>query len=233
MSVSGMSVLRVGVCICECLHVQMCVCGCTPEWGAGMPLCTHPAGSGTWGGRGESWLCPPAPAMPDLPGILPQVTLRGPALRRGWQQGQDPPGLQVQEAPVGRSSPSPPSLPGTAMLPALLEEHSLGRQALPEHWTPTGLSCAPQGHGAAGSVPAGGQGATAGQPPRPSPPHQPDAGQCREEIQALSGGWLQPLPQPAASGPKFPGVATTTVLPWALPSPPRRGAEPAGDTASP
>ena len=59
-----------------------------------------------------------------------------------------------------------------------------------------GLCCAPQGHGAAGAVPAGRHGAAAGQPPHRSPPHQPDTGQCREEIQALSSGWLQPLPQP-------------------------------------
>lgn len=97
---------------------------------------------------------PPAPAMPDLPGSLPRVTPWGPALRGGWQRGQDPPGLQVQEAPAGRSSPSPPSLPGTAMLPALREGHSPNPPTLLEHCTPVGLCRAPQGRGAAGAVPA-------------------------------------------------------------------------------
>lgn len=94
----------------------MSACANMHVWGAGMRLCTHPASSGTWGGRGWFQLCPLSPAMLDLPGSLPQVTPWGPTLPgRGWQRGQVPPGLQVQEAPAGHSSPSPSPLPRTVM----------------------------------------------------------------------------------------------------------------------
>lgn len=188
----GVSGLCVGMYRCDCVCKCACMAACL-RGVQGCP-CAHPASSG---GSSEPRLCPPAPAMPDLPETLPGVTPQGPDLHRGWQWGQDPQGLQVQEAPVSRSSPSSLSLPATAMLPALREGHNPASPGDPQQCqTPTGLSCAPQGCGAAGAVPTRGQGAVARQPPHRSLPHRPDAGQRREEIQALSAGWLQPLPRP-------------------------------------
>lgn len=81
--------------------------------------------------------CPCAPTQPALaPGVaavgpgsaLPPPVHSGPPREpppddsciRGWQWGQDPPGLQVQKAPVGHSSPPPSSShPRTVMLLAL------------------------------------------------------------------------------------------------------------------
>jgi len=129
--------------------------------------------------------CPCAPTQQTLP---PGVAAVGP----GSARGQDPPGASGAGGTCGSQQPLSPSLPGTAMLLALREGHSPGPQAQPESPTPAGVHCAPQGRGA---VHARGQGAAARQPLCPSPPHQPDTGQRWEEIPALSGGWLESLPQ--------------------------------------
>lgn len=127
----------------------------------------------------------PTPAMLDLPGRLPVRAA-----------GTGPSGLQVQEASAGHSNSSPsPIPPWDSDAPRAAR----GAAGDPQHcWAARPLCCVPQGQGPAGAVPAGVQGAAAGQPPQHIPPHQPDAGQCWEEIQALSGSQLQPLLWPLA-----------------------------------
>lgn len=180
----------------ECLRVQTCIHGCTPIWGEGMPLCTHLASSGTWGGRGGSPLCPPCPSHARPPREPPPGDPVGASPARGVAAGTGPSGASGAGGTCGSQQPLSPVPPRDSDAPGA------ARGAQPEPPNTAGalhsrgaLPCPPGPWGSRGCS-CQGQGAAVGQPPHRSPPQQPDAGQCREEIQALSGGWLQPLPQP-------------------------------------
>lgn len=161
------------VCVHACADTEQCVC----MWAAGMSLCTHPASSDTWGGRGGPRLCPPTPPQPcqTSQGATTRVTPQRPAPHRGWQQGQDPQGfrcrkhLWVTAAPL----PVPP-----------WDSDGRGAQPRPppaqlELRTPAWLCVSPKATGQPGLFLPGDKA-----PPHHCRPHWPDAGQCREEIQA-------------------------------------------------
>lgn len=132
----------------------------------------HPA-SRLWQLGWPRWVpaLAPAPAVLDLPGSLPRLTPWGPALCKGWQQGQDPPGLQVQEAPAGRSSPSPHPSPGQPCSHAVkgAQPGTLGTVGAPDPCV--AQLCPPGPWGSRGSSRWG----TARQPTHPTPSYQPNA----------------------------------------------------------
>lgn len=209
-SVCGVSVLQVGGCTCECV----CKCVCMAAFLGGV------------GG------CPCAPSQPALAaGVATVGPGSGPHPGRAGPPGEPPPGDPTGASPVQgvaartgppRASgaggtcrlqqPLSPSFPRTAMFPHCERGTAWDPQHCQSARPLRGSAVPPQGRGAAGAVPAGGQ---PGDPHTPALPTSPAPGGNSGVIRWLAAATALAT----ASGPKFPGVAITAMLPWALPSP--------------